>query len=90
MARNAYEVGFWARGFARLKFKLFPSYADYVAERDRLKALVMYWQYPDGSFVRQSKRLRLMMELREINRIIDAHPDNPKPQDSMGGADTGD
>lgn len=81
MDSHPIESGFWVRSIARLKFKLFPSYEDYLAEKTRLKLIVKYWRYPDGSLVQQRKRMRLMADLHRVIRIIDAHPDNP---DNLG------
>lgn len=63
--------------FARYKRKRRPAYADLLAERDRLKQIVLYWRYPDGSLVPQGGRQRLFHVLRSIDRDIAAHPDNP-------------
>ena len=64
---------------ARLRRCVNPSYEDLLAERDRLKEIVLYWRYPDGSLVPQGKRRRFFYILGRVKRALEAHPDNPAP-----------
>lgn len=69
----------WFRSaLGRLGFKRRRSYEGLLAERERMKEIVLYWRYPDGSLVPQEKRQRMFHTLREIKRQIGNHPDNPE------------
>jgi hypothetical protein len=53
------------------------SYELLIKEKERLKDIVFFWAYPDGTQVPSHKRQRMFEEIRSISRQIREHPDHP-------------
>lgn len=52
-------------------------YEALVKEKERLKDIVFFWSYPDGTQVPSHKRQRMFEEMRSISKRIREHPDHP-------------
>jgi len=48
-----------------------PSRQELVLMKKWLEYSVTFWRYPEGGYVPQHKRLRLMRELRRVCRQLD-------------------
>jgi hypothetical protein len=55
------------------------SYEDLREQEKVLKYAVTFWRYPDGGYVPQHKRMKLMNELKRVRRKLDDLHREDKP-----------
>lgn len=57
-----------------------PPYDELLEEKERLRKIALFWRYPDGDYVPQKKRQRVLLNIQAVSKQIATHPDNPQNQ----------
>ncbi len=58
-------------GYGVWRFVRKPTRRELLLKKERLEYSIQHWQYPEGDYVPQHKRLPMMRELSRLSKKLD-------------------